>query len=425
MIDAKVIGTGKGYRMLCAATLSIATITLTGCLNKGSLIDAGASQLEIPSVENQLNRVMVGMSTIRINNAIANMALSSDAQWPAMLDADMSDGERKTVESLLSRDPYVATHTLTDPLQEQHLGGFAWATPRISEITVNAANKVRILYGENQDHWPELFDISGDFSTFHQFVEGKPKAIEALSGNIYENYSAAVIALMPVNYQKDLEELHVEMTRAYEEVALAEAEKGKYENLLESGLDENGQSLSDSRREELKMLIETADVDVDAKKSTADERETIYLTKLDEAVEVLKSDINLDENNVNLAKNIALVSGAIKSGAMEAGTAFGVALTNLTIKGSLQNFPKEEASLIAGKVLVPANKQELIDKRIARLTTNMIYALPAVGIGSYYAVKQAFMAGKYESIAETILDADQAKKELQQEQLAKRQAAAN
>lgn len=411
---------GLSFRPALYVALGASVAVLVSGCNTRALVggggDAIGSQLEIPSMENQLNRVMVGMSTIRVNNAIANMPISADAQWPQTLTEDLDSENKKKLERILEKDPYVATHEVTDMIQQDRLGGFAWATPKISTITYNAANKVRIIYGENDKNWPTMFDLSSDFETYDQFLDGKPKTIEAISGNVHENYSAAVIALMPVNYQKELETLRDEMQQSIQEVALAEAEKGKLDTQLESGKDAADQPLSEADRQSLNMRIETLDVELEQKKSVADEKETIYLTKLDEAVEVLKGDINLDENNIKLAKNIALVSGEIKAGALEAGLAFGVALTNLTIKGSIQNFPEEQATLVVGKALVPADKQTLYNERMERLAKNFVYALPAVGMGSYYAVKQSLLAGKYETVAETILDADEARKAAQAEQ---------
>jgi len=149
----------------------------------------------------------------------------------------------------------------------------------------------------------------------------------------------------------------------------------------------------------------------------ADEKESIYTNLLDEATKVLEGDIELDEEQVALAKNILLVSTAIKKGALEAGGAFALATTILATTNIVQNFPKELGTLAIARMYIPYDKADLFDKRLERLAKNALYSIPAIAIGTYYAFKQSSLAGRYESIAEIIVEADTLQKEEDRDRL--------
>lgn len=386
-------------------------ISINGC---ASSIDVGRSQLEIPSVENQLNRVVGGIGVIRINNAIIGMPISSDAKWPEELAQDLSDANKKIIDDELNADPYIATHEITDSLQQDILGGFAFATPRVNPMLYKAMGKLVALYGPDSKKWPSFFELGSNFSHYDRFNGGKlPTKREIMNdgdSDVYDNTGEAVHGLLPVNYKKDLHSSKDRWDVAMLEVVELEAKKGDLETKVETGKDSAGKDLSDDAKTALEEKIKVLDAEVKAKKVSANEKESIYTTTLDEAVEALKDDIRLDGEQVNLAKNIILVSDTIQNGAVDAGVAFGIAVVNLA-KGSMQNLRQEQASLLKGVTLIPAEKQKIYAKRIARLTKNTLYVLPAVGIGAYYAIKQSFIAEKYESVAGIILEADEARKE--------------
>jgi hypothetical protein len=167
--------------------------------------------------------------------------------------------------------------------------------------------------------------------------------------------------------------------------------------------------------------INLIDTQVSEAEAIANEKEAIYFELLDQAVVALESDINIDdENYVKLAQNLNIVSNEIQTGATEAYTAFGLAAANIASSNILLNFPTELESLAVSKATIPGKLDDKFNERVKRLTTNALYILPNVLIGTYYANKQANLAQKYENVTSIILLAHEAK--MEQEAAAKEDA---
>lgn len=407
--------------------IAIVSIIMSGCATMKS---GAESVAQVPSLENQANRIVIGMGLVRLNTVIANMPISADATWPDELNDDLVfEDNKQTISDALDDDPYVATHEYTDLYQKTQLGGFTFLSqPRIGALTYTAVNKMLILYGPNEDNWPTFFDIETDLSTFHKFKNGQVKQVEALNSNVYENLNEALISLMPVNYQKDLHDSREEMLDAYLEVAELKALKGEYETQIESNgvviedIDgSTSQELNDEELLELKEKTLELETQISEKELGADEKETIYTTLLEEATEALTSDISLSEEDVALAKNIILASGSIKTGALEAGGAFALTTTILATTEIVQDFPKELQTLAVARIHIPYELEDLYDQRVLRIGENALYSLPAIAIGTYYAIKQAFLAEQYETIAEIIVEADELEKEAERNRLIEEQ----
>ncbi len=386
---------------------------ITGCAMTQELIQ---SQIETPTLEAQANRVAIGMGIIRENNIIMNMKISSDAVWPSDISAEISLEQEKLINEGLSDDPFFATHRYSDPIQQVILGGYS--NVHISALTYRAFQKIVILYGKDRRNWPSFFTFSSDMSNFHTFQDGKLKEITAVKGDEYENTDAAIIALMPVGYRKNLTKSLHERDLEAEKVIILEGEKGELETRLKA--DEAKQSddykepytpLSGKEKSKIESQISVLETKIDHQEEIADEKEEIYYTFLDEAVEILQNDIKLDDEHINLARNIKLVSENISDGAGEAAALFAIAIANIGLKDVVQNIPTEIASLIAGKAMVPSSLQDIYNERIERLKNNAIYLIPTIGMGSYYAVKQKSTANKYALIADIIIEAADARKE--------------
>jgi len=408
-----------------AVLVSVASLVMSGC----SVMQSGAESLaQVPSLENQANRIVVGMGLVRTNTVIANMPISADATWPdALNDELVLEDNKQMISDALDMDPYVATHEYTDLYQKTQLGGFGLvAAPRIGALTYSALNRAVILYGPDKENWPTFFDIETDLSTFHKFTDGNLKQVEASSANVYPSVTDALISLMPTNFQKDLQDAREEMIIGFKEVAALKSEKGMYETQIETNDDASQtEALDEQAIIDLKQKILEIDTSISEKEIVADEKETIYTSLLDEATKVLESDIELDEEQVALAKNILLASSAIKKGALEAGGAFALSTTILATTNIVQDFPKELASLAVARIYIPDDKADLFDKRLSRLGKNALYAIPAIAIGTYYAVKQSLLAGRYESIAEIIVEADKLQKEAERDRLVDEENAKN
>ena len=436
--------------------VGVLALVNSGC---SALQETLASQMEVPTVENQVNRAAIGMAIVRENNILAyKMPISADAQWPALIAADINDTQKQFIHEALMGEPFFATVHYTKPIQRQMLGsGYLMSQlgdyghlaaqvldQSVSPLTYRAVNKLDILFAnpELQDeasytskeryiadrvqNWPNIFKFDGSLENYLEFSNGVVREIEAGSSDYYPTIGDAVIALAPVNYKKDLELAHQELLEAYNNVALAESQKGRLETKLK--LDEAGKNaqnpeagfvpLTHQEISQINEEIAISEKEIEDAELIAEERETLYFELLDQMVLALENDMNIDdENYVKLAKNVNIVSDEIDRSATEAYTAFGVAVTNLIMNNSLLNFPRELETLAIAKAAVPMHLQEKYNERVMRLMKNAIDALPNALIGTYYANKQAAIAGKYSDVTGKIIVAYETKKEQEAEAL--------
>ncbi|EDZ61596.1 hypothetical protein SMGD1_2148 [Sulfurimonas gotlandica GD1] len=426
-----------------AVAVGLLGFSMSGC---SAVMEGVQSQMEVPTLEKQANRVAIGMTIVRENNIIAfKMPISSDAAWPEQVAADISEEEDKIIIDLLMQDPYFATIEHTDRIQRDMLGssssmnqlgdfgGFAagMLNQRVKPLTKKAIQKLIILYGKDQTNWPNIFSFDSSLSNFLAFKDGKMKDIEAPRGDVYASIGEAVISLTPTNMQKDLSVARIEMLDSFESVASIKSEKGELQSKLK--LDEADAKkkeddekfeytpLSDEQKLEIEKEIAVIDTRESEAELVANEKEAIYFELLDQSIVALESDINIDdENYVKLARNINIVSNEIQTGATQAYTAFGLAAANIASSDILLNFPKELESLAVCKATIPAKLDVKFNERIARLGKNSIYILPNILIGTYYAYKQSSLAQKYEDVTNIILLAHKAK--VEQEAAAKKDA---
>lgn len=400
------------FRRQLLITLSLFMIaTLHGCATTG---EAMITLLETPTVEASANRSAVGSAELRLNNHIIHhMPISADAEWPTKLNQEASKEEQKVIRTALQNDPWYATRHYSDLLQRKMLGGSI--SPGISPLAYDAYRKVNLIYGPDFNNWPSILQYSSDFDSFLEFVDADKKTplpIEATQTKLYPNLFSALTDLMPVNFQKDLENSQLEMQIAFEEVADLKAEKASHEQEIkdikkDQGNEKNDNILS-SMAEEIKRLeqqIEVLEVEIEQKEDVADAKQEIHYSVIDSALEKLKSDIQLTPQKVMLAKNIASALNAVKTSSLQAEALYTLSLASLIGKNAFAHFDKELLSLAEATALVPTNKRHLMKERIIRLKDNLIYLFPAIGMGSYYAIKQYNLASKYSAIAEVVVEA--------------------
>ncbi len=420
--------------------IAVAGVAMSGC---ASLQEGFASQMEVPTLEKQANRVATGMTIVRENNIMAfKMPISADAQWPTMISAELNATQKQDIANILQTGPYFATVHYTEDIQRKLLGSSATLSALgqygnlvgsllnqpISPLTFRAIQKLEAFYGKDKKNWPNVFNFDSSLNNFLDFKDGQMKEVEALSGDVYQNLGSAMIALTPINMQKDLTVARTEMLQAYEDVAAIKAEKGEKETTLKTDVaktkskeDKDYTPLTNQKKLAIKNDLKVIEERSDQAESIADEKELIYFALLDEAVVALQSDINIDDiNYVNLAKNVNIVSKEIQSGATEAYTSFGLALTNIAANNIILKFPTELESLARAKSYVPSNLQAKYNERIARLVKNAVYLLPNIFIGTYYAHKQSGLAEKYQAVTDIIVLAYQVK--IDQENAAKEAA---
>jgi len=417
--------------------VALTALTFSGC---SALKEGLAAQMEVPTLENQANRVAVGMTIVRENNIMAfKMPISADAKWPKIVSAELSDEDVKFVDDALKDSPYFSTAHYTKAIQRKMLGSGALMSQfgdmgaltamvldkTISPLTYRAITKIKIFYGEDKKNWPNVFNYDSSLDNFLDFKDGNFQDIDSPTGDVYETIGEAVISLAPVNLQKDLTQARADMLDGFGEVALIKSLKGQLETQLKSDVAETEHArqkrkdytpLSSQEKQDIKKELATIEQNINEAESLADERELIYFELLDQMTLALESDINLDdENYVKLAKNINLVSQEIQIGATEAYASFGLALSNLIANNIIMKFPTELEALAIGKMYVPMHLQSKYNQRIANLVKNAIYLLPNIFIGTYYAHKQSSLAEKYESLTQIILLAYEIKNEQNQE----------
>ena len=395
--------------------MAVVAFVVSGC---SAVQETFSSQMEVPTLENQANRVAVGMTIVRENNIMAQkMPISADALWPEMVAQEMDDSTRGLINQAVKNDPYFATAHYTKHIQRKMLGSsqnlnslgkYANLTATIldqsvSPLTYRALQKITIFYGKDEKNWPDIFNYSGAFSNFLEFENGNLQDIESPTGDIYATIGEAVISLTPTNLQKDLGVVRREMLDSFDEVASYKSQIGELETELKKGSHKKFEL-----ERELALL-----------RGKSQEAEAIYYELLDGAIVAIESEIDLnDKNYFKLAKNINLVSQEIYIGATEAYTSFGVALGNIASNDIIENFPTELESLALGKAFVPMRLQSKYNQRVLRVAKNAMYLLPNIFMGSYYASKQLSLARKYENITELILLAYETK-EIQEEEFKK------
>jgi len=412
---------------------------VSGC---ASLQESFASQMEVPTLEKQANRVAIGMTIVRENNIMVfKMPISADASWPTLIASDLNDTQKQDISNTLQNGPYFSTVQYTESIQRRMLGSSALLqgfgdyanlvgtvfNQSVSPLTFRAIQKLEAFYGKDTKNWPNVFNFDSSLDNFLEFKDGQMREVEALSGDVYPNLGSAVIALAPTSLQKDLSNARIEMLEAYKNVASLKAIKGQNETTLKADIaksnDKDNKDYTPLTSEEkLKIKNELAVIDEQIKEaeSIGDEKESIYFSLLDSATTEIQSDINIDDiAYVNLAKNINIVSKEIQSGATEAYTSFALALTNIGSNNIVLKFPKELESLAYAKAYVPSNLQAKYNERIARLVKNAVYLLPNIFIGTYYASKQTDLAEKYEAISDIIVLAYGVKQEQDLAQKAK------
>ena len=400
----------------------VAVFTMSGC---SALQETMSSQMEVPTLENQANRVAIGMTIVRENNIMAyKMPISADAKWPGLVSSDLNDTTKSFIDNALMNDPYYATQHYTKYVQRRMLGSsqslsslgqYANLTATIldqsvSPLAYRAFYKILIFYGYDEENWPDVFNYNSSLSSFLDFRDGNFQDIDSPTGDIYESVGEALISLTPVNLQKDLTAARLEMLDAFDKVASYKSQIGVIETQLK---DKNNRSKHYELQQELNLL-ETKSKEAE---SIADEKEAIYFALLDQAIVAIQSDIDLsDENYVKLARNINIVAKEVYSGSTEAYTSFTLALGNIASNNIMENLPRELESLAIAKAYVPLNLQSKYNQRVARLVKNSVYLLPNVFIGTYYASKQLALANKYENFTDIILIAYETKMEQEKAQ---------
>jgi len=416
--------------------ISSVALLMGGC---SSVQEALSSQMEVPTLEKQANRVAVGMMIVRENNIMARkFAISAEAKWPKEVTKELTKTEELQVKKVLLDDPYFSTVNYTEPIQRKELGSSAlmnqlggygqiaatMLNQTITPLMYRAFYKIIIFYGEDKKNWPNIFAFDRTSSNFEEFEGGKLREPDLGNAQAYDNITEAMISLMPVNLQKDVELAKNDMLEAYgvvlelkseeaeieTELKTDEARKsGKKQNITLKGIDgieTDYTPLTQEEVDEKKQRLSVLKEEISNAEKIADEKEQIYFELIDKAAIALQSDINLDDKEyIKLAENVNMVANDVQDSATEAYASFGIAAGNIAANNTIQNFPKELKTLALAKAYIPLKLQDKYNQRIKRLVSNTMYILPNMIMGTYYAHKQSVLAEKYADFTDIILEA--------------------
>lgn len=417
-------------------SVAVVALSMSGC---SAMQETIASQMEVPTLEKQANRVALGMTIVRENNIMAyKMPISADAKWPALIAADLDDANKAEIKSKIMDGPYLSTVRYTDSIQRKALGSGALISmlgasgetlakaldSEISPMIYRAVQKLEIFYGKDKKNWPNVFEFDDSLDNFLDFKNAKILKIDSPTGDVYNTLDEAMISLTPVNLQKDLNSARIVMLEAFSATAELKREQGGLETKLKADEIKSKSketkaiyvAMSEEDKLEIEQQVSILNTRIKEAESLANEKELIYFELIDGAVLALESEINLDdENYVKLANNLNIAADQIQVGAVEAGVSFGLALTNILANNIVLKFPTELESLKQAKAQIPARLQVKYEQRMQRLVKNAIYLLPNMAMGTYYAIKQASVAGKYKDVTDAILTAYAVKIEQEKE----------
>jgi hypothetical protein len=383
-------------------TLSVVTAGLllsSGCAIMDSAKEAIVASMEKPSIEKSLNRIKLGINIIRTNSDILyNLPISEDANWPEKVARDINETLTKYFqEKYLDQDPFYGTVKITDA-QAGNLYS-------LSPLTLRFYNRVDVLYSKkpNIDELP-LFDLK----KYREFSDAKLIKVEAKRGKLYPNVEKAVLSLVPESRKDELEVSNNELNLANRDVLFKKAEIGELEMFLE--INKGSQSAPEKMRE-----LEVAEFELKQLEEIASQKKDIYFQLIDNSVEILRTDISLNENLYKLAKKLSLALENVSSGSLQAGTLFTISLVR--IDQDLKSYDAEMANLMKAQLRFAQNItakgkkiSELLNIRAGSIKDNAMYALPYLGVGSYFAVQQQLLASKYKDIVNIVIEAYEKKK---------------
>ena len=374
------------------AVLSL--VALPGC---AVLLEGGQAALETPNLERQLNRVNLGISIIRTNNDILHhMPISSDAEWVDQLLVDLNSSQRERItDRLLSSDPYYATVKLTDQIYANASDNNPRAVltlllPPISPLGYSLAHRLDVLYRQ----WPNVHFIPESLQDYSNFPDARLRPVSGAALSVED----AIVALMPVNYQKDIQDAKLEYDRTRARLDAAKQQSA----LLEDKAKRNANSAA----------IEQAAAEEQEAQALFDASEEIYFALFDGAVAEIEAGVALGEN-AQLAYKIAGLLDLIIEGATETASLFSIAL--LKTPGSLLQVEQElrvfAIALSLGSVGRDKQTQKFLRQRMSLVGNNVRTVFPSIAMGSYFAWSQVRLANKYRKIVDTVIEAYEAQEQ--------------
>lgn len=373
--------------------------------------ESTSSMLESPNVEQQVNRINVGINFVRLNTDILErMPISEDSEWVDNLTTPMTNEMYRKVLNLntVKNDPYYSTVMISNAF----LGRVA--VP-MTMLNARLYHQMAAIYknetnGFKDNKFPDLNALP-DITEMKTYVTFKDDSnvdiidVQAINGNLYKNVEEATLSLLPESVQEEVNAAKDEYKEAKFLVGEAESKVGT----LEAWLDDDKNSNHPDRKEKQSALA-TAKAEVKEAEAVFDAKEEIYFKLIESGVEAMEN--NFDETKVKLAKKIDKLLNTIDNNAISAGSMFTAATAHIIKNGvgTLDDELKAIALAQAVKNLVGDQKQYLV-LRAARLGKGILLAIPNIAIGSFYAIKQVSLASEYQSIVNKVLEGAEAMEE--------------
>ena len=406
------------------AAMAIVPLSLQAASDSGVMDGSSESisaLMESPNVEQQINRVNVGIAFVRVNTVIlAEMPISGDSTWVDELTKPMtSDMYTKIKKSpAVKNDPYFATAPITNAL----LGRQALA---LSPLNARLYLILNTIY---KDTIPDIYGLPSfdNMATFTNFpAKNHGKKVEKIEVNAakfekFPNVELATISLAPKKYQEKL--MDAKNAYAKDKLLVAKTKCAIESAKVWLAKDDNSNS---SERPKYKKIVEIKNAELDKQEEALNTADETYTKLMKEAALEIESFIPDDfmTREVPLAKKLQKLLDLVDNDAIGAESMFAAATAHL-VKNGVGTLGKELQALQTAQALTTlvGNQKEFIDERLARFSKGALMLLPNIAIGSYYASRQVSEAGRYQIIVDKVLEIAEAQEAADKEAQKAREA---
>lgn len=372
--------------------------------------------MEGPNVEQQINRINVGIAFIRLNTVILNeMPISGDSKWADDLTTVMTTEMYTKIRSsdAVRNDPYFSTAMLTNLILQRAALSLTSLNARLylqlNTIYKNSSNETTTDEHKRYSI-PDIYELPAftnmsTFTNFGSINNGKEVSkieVDAIQYEKYANLEEAAISLTPRKYQQQLLQSRQDYKKAKKDVLKTE---GDIVILQEWFKDDANfyHPQRESKHDSLKVAKETLKI----LKMSLDEADEIYTLLIKDAVsqiEAFQGDDYLVQA-LPLAKKLDKLLATVDNNALATLSLFASATTHLT-KNGLGTLDQEIRALMIAKGArqLVRNQKAFLIQRLSRMTKGALMALPNISIGSYYALKQIREVSRYQTIVDKVLD---------------------
>ena len=398
-----------------AVTPSIALgASASGVIDGSS--ESTSALIEGANVEQQINRINVGIAMVRLNTILLNdMPISGDSKWVDELTEPMTTQMYAKVRAsdAVKNDPYFSTAMITNLILRRPALGLSPLNARLylelNAIYKNSSNEN--VKGEHKGYSvPDIYQLPS-FSNIKSFVTFEDKNngmkvakidVEAAQYEKFNNVEDAAISLAPRKYKEKLNDAKDKYNKAKNDVAQSEGNI----KANEAWLDDDA-NVKSHERERYQVDIKVEEEKLTTLVAVLDEADTTYTTLIEEAAEAIESfqsESYLAEA-LPLAQKLEKLLDTVDNNALGAISMFTAATAHLT-KNGVGTIEQEIRALAIAKgyTTLVGNQKTFLVERLSRMGTGALMAIPNIFIGGYYAGKQISEAGRYQTIINKVLE---------------------